>query len=255
MLTESGREATAFLQEKANESCAPLSELKNCGRIIANWPLRWPLAAGETSEEEILAQIAPGSALLLCGPDFPGERRGDLQYVNLWADERLLVENAYLTAEAAVASAQRRRGGGLAGLPCAVIGYGRIGRALVEILKNLGAEVLLLSRTAEKRRLARQSGARAEELREARRFLPGRKLIFTTPPSRVLGEDELAAIDADALLMELASPPYGFNLEKALAMGVNACREPGLPGRACPLSAARALHHALLRWEEGENHG
>lgn len=255
MLAGAGRETTAFLQEQANSESAPLSELRSCDRIIANWPLRWPLAKVETSEGEIFAKIAPGSTLLLCGPGFPEEKREGLRYVNLWTDERLLVENAYLTAEAAVAAAQRRRGGSFEGLPCAVIGYGRIGCALTEILKDLGAQVLLLSRTEEKCRLARENGASAVELDKVGAALRGKRLIFNTAPSHVLDREALSSIDQDALLMELASPPYGFDLEEALALGVNACREPGLPGRHCPLSAARVLYHAVLRWEEGEEHG
>lgn len=255
MLAGAGWETAAFLQEQANSDSAPLSELKDCERIITNWPLRWPLSKEKTSEGEIFTRIASGSTLLLCGPDFPEEKREGLRYVNLWEDERLLTENAYLTAEAAVAAAQRRRGGSFEQLPCAVIGYGRIGRALTEILKDLGAELLLLSRTEEKRRLARENGASAEELRRVGKALHGRKLIFNTAPSRVLDREALLSIDQDALLMELASPPYGFDPEEALALGVNACRETGLPGRHCPLSAARALYHAVLRWEEGEKNG
>ena len=44
------------------------------------------------------------------------------------------------------------------------------------------------------------------------------------------------------------------DLEAAQAYGLKAVRESGLPGRYCPLSAARALYHAVVRWEE-EDHG
>ena len=255
MLNESGRQATGFLQESANENSAPLSELKKYSAVIANWPMRWPLSREAVTEAEILDEIAPGSVLLLCGPKFPKEKRWDLQYVNLWEDDRLLQENAYLTAEAAVASALRRSGRSMMHLDCAVIGYGRIGRALTEILKNLGARVTVLSRTENKRRLAVESGAQAADLMEIANVLPGKQLVFSTPPSLVLDREALMCIGSGALLMDLASPPYGFDLEEALELGLNACREPGLPGRYCPLSAARVLYHAVLRWEEAEKDG
>ena len=159
MLNESDREAVGFLQEHAGGENRPLKELRDFSVLISNWPMRWPLSGTDTSEEEILKNIAPGSVLLLCGPGFPKEKRWDLQYVNLWADERLLQENAYLTAEAAVAAAMRRSRISMAGARCAVVGYGRIGRSLTEILLNQGAEVTVLSRTESKRKAARESGA------------------------------------------------------------------------------------------------
>ena len=50
-------------------------------------------------------------------------------------------------------------------------------------------------------------------------------------------------------MIDLASPPYGVDLRAAWRMGLRAWREPGLPGRHCPESAAEALLHAMERGE------
>ena len=256
MLNEAGRTAAGFLQDRANDGTSPpLKDLRNYSAIVANWPMRWPLANEGAAEEEIFSSIEPGSVLLLCGPKFPKERRWDLQYVNLWEDEQLLQENAYLTAEVAVDLAMHRGGRTLLHARCAVVGYGRIGRALTEILLNMGAHVTVISRTEAKRRQAIAGGAQAMELARIGDALEGRAFIFSTPPAGVIDGDALKRIDRDAVLMDLASPPYGFDLEEARKMGLQACREPGLPGRYCPLSAARAVYHAVLRWEEAEQNG
>ena len=255
MLNESGREAVGFLQEKAGGACPDLRELEKFSCIISNWPMRWPLTDREVGEAEVMEHLAPGSSLLLCGPKFPQRRRWDLQYVNLWADERLLRENAYLTAEAAVGEAMRRGRRAMAGARCAVIGYGRIGRALTEILLNLGAEVTVVSGREAKRAAARALGAKAVAMEDVAAALPGQELIFSTPPATVIDEEALKCVEADALLMDLASPPYGFDLDAARGLNLHASREPGLPGRCCPLSAARAIYSAVLRWEEAELHG
>ena len=252
MLNESGREATGFLQEGAGGDDLALKELRRFSCVISNWPMRWPLSRTETSEGEILENIAPGSALLLCGPKFPRDRRWDLQYVNLWEDEALLQENAYLTAEAAVAMAMCHTQVRMEGLRCAVVGYGRIGRALTEVLLRLGARVLVISGKETKRRMARESGAEAAALEDVARAMPGQRLIFSTPPAMVIDRSVLMHVDADAAVMDLASPPYGVDLDAARALNLRAWREPGLPGRYCPLSAARAIFNAVLRWEEAE---
>lgn len=251
MLEESGREARGFFQQRREDAAEQLWEYDS---IITNWPMRFPLVEGEVCSEELIGRIASGSRLLCVGPSFPEDGIACLKCVNLWADERLLRENAYLTAEAAVATAMRRSGG-VRGRSCAVIGYGRIGSALVEILGHMGAEVTLYARSAEKRRLAAEAGASALGMEEIAATIGAAELIFSTPPALVLDEGRLEQVSREAMLIDLASPPYGFELDKAREMGLRAYRESELPGRYCPLSAARVIYGAVVRWEESEMDG
>lgn len=254
MLNESGRESAGFFQEKAGgESLSP-ERLKKYSCIISNWPMKRPLGETELMDVDIMEHIAPGSILLLCGPGFPGERRWDLQYINLWEDEKLLRENAWLTAEAAAAVAMRRIKGDMRARQCAVVGYGRIGQALTQILLNMGAQVTVVSGKEGKRDDARECGAQALPTELIASALPGRQLVFSTPPAMVMDAETLRFADADAFIVDLASPPYGVDMDAAQALNLHAVREPGLPGRWCPLSAARAIYNAVIRWEEEERY-
>jgi len=254
MLHESGREAAGYFQEQAEGENLPPERLKKYSCIISNWPMKRPLGNVELADGDIMENIAPGSILLLCGPGFPGERRWDLQYINLWEDESLLRENAWLTAEAAVAGAMRRIRSSMQGLRCAVIGYGRIGQALTQILLNMGAQVTVVSGKEGKRDDARELGAQALPTELAASALQGRQLVFSTPPAMVLNRGVLECAGRDTIFIDLASPPYGVDLEAAHELGLQAFREPGLPGRYCPMSAARAIYNAVLRWEEKNQH-
>lgn len=255
MLRESGRSTEGFFLEKAGIGEQSIEELGKSGVIISNWPLRLPLTDREADIEKILAGIAPGSTLLLCGPKFPAEKRRDLRYVNLWEDERLLKENAWLTAEAAVTLAAGRLGQGLRELHCGIIGYGRIGTALTEILLDIGARVRVFTGSATKTRQIEENGAEAVALSFLKEGIADRQLIFSTPPASVLDRAALECTRKDALIIDVASPPYGVDLDAAHDLGLHAWRENGLPGRYCPLSAARAIYHAILRWEEEEKNG
>ena len=254
MLSESGRQTTAFLQELAGGERPALKELGKYSCIISNWPMKWPLSDAETTQEEILSYIAPGSMLLLCGPKFPQRRRWDLQYVNLWQDGALLRGNAWLTAQAAVAAALQHTGRSMENLPCMVVGCGRIGSALMEILLNLGARVTVVSGSEGKRRRIRDGGAEAVDLKDMQAALPAQRLVFSTPPAMVLDYSALKHAAADAYIIDLASPPYGVDLQAAQQLGIAAVREPGLPGRHSPRAAARALHSAIIRWEEEQEY-
>ena len=89
MLAEGGRDAQGFLQQGTNQDVAQLADY-DC--VLSRWPM--------DRCDEVMRAIPSGTTLLLCGPKFPEARRSDLRYVNLWSDQRLLEENAYLTAEA-----------------------------------------------------------------------------------------------------------------------------------------------------------
>lgn len=253
MLEEAGRYAMAFFHEKSGAEPVPLEALSDFDVAVSCWPMRWPCTDREIGADEILDRLAPGSTLLLCGPQFPQERKWQLQYVNLWEDERLLLENAWLTAEAAAGIAAGHIGGALCGISCGVVGYGRIGRALTNILIRLGADVRVFTGSAAKMEQIIKAGAAAMDVREIAAGIRDRRFIFSTVPACVLDADVLGCVSKDAFIMDLASPPYGVNLDAAMALGIRAWREPGLPGRYCPLSAGRAIFNAVMRWEEEEN--
>ena len=211
--------------------------------IVTNCP---PKAKGvELDLTGLLAMAAPDTNVLLCGPDAPDVE--DARIVDLWRDEALLRENARLTAEGAVSAAMQASRRSLRGQRCVVIGWGRIGSALAELLVALGVRVTVASRTAAHRHRAIERGAEALPMERLGEVLPGADIVFSTPPVPVLGRDLLARVRPGALVIDLASPPYGVDLHAAWALGLRAWREPGLPGRYCPESAAGALLDALLR--------
>ena len=238
----------ALLRQKgftAKHCAEPVAEaLAEARNIVVNCPPKCGITM-----EEILALTPSDARVWLCGP-LPWD---DPRAVNLWADEALQRENAVLTAEGAVCAAMRALGRSIRGLRCMVIGWGRIGSALTEILVALGAKVTVVSRRIVHRHRAISRGAEAIALDDIPIALPGAELVFNTAPSMILDADALSHADESAVLIDLASPPYGIDLRAAWRMGLRAWREPGLPGRYCPRSAAEALYRAILRGGDGHD--
>lgn len=227
-------------RETAADWQAMLQGAKN---VVVNDPPRFR-GAGMTTEE-IMAFAPRDARVFACGPLHPHVKDGRL--ADLWADEALLVENARLTAEGAVSSAMRASSRCLRGMGCMVIGWGRVGQALTELLVALNAWVTVASHTPANRLRAAERGAEAVDTARVGAALPGHGLIFNTAPQLVLDAAALSGADRDAMLIDLASPPYGIDLHAAWALGLRAWREPGLPGRYCPQSAAQALLSAMAR--------
>ena len=84
---------------------------------------------------------------------------GGKSAVALLREESFLRENACLTAEGALVAAASRAPFALLGSVCLVVGYGRIGAALVDRLVGLGAKPVVYSRRAEGRLRAMARGA------------------------------------------------------------------------------------------------
>lgn len=156
--------------------------------------------------------------------------------------EELVAGNAYLTAEGAVGLAIQEYRGGLGGARCLVTGYGRIGKALCGMLRGMGARVFCSARKAADLTAIRASGYEALTYGElGERF----DIIFNTVPAQVLGEKALGAQGEDTLVMELASPPGGVDLEAAGRLGVRVLPAPSLPGRVAPKASGELIKEAI----------
>lgn len=223
---------------------ATAEALAGAQNIVVNCPPRC-----DVTMEALMAMAPEGARIFLCGPG----TWEDPRVTDLWKDEALQTENAWLTAEGAVSAAMRSGSRSLRGMRVLVIGWGRIGRALTEILVALGAKVTVASRREVHRHRAIERGAEAVALGKIEAVLPTLELVFNTAPAMVLDGKRLKHMNRDAMVIDLASPPYGVDLRAAWELGLRAWREPGLPGRYCPESAAAALRDAILRG--GEDRG
>lgn len=215
-----------------------MEALRAARGIVVNCPPK-----SEITMEELLTAANPSARVYLCGP----MGWEDPRVIDLWKDEMLLTENAWLTAEGAVCAAMRAGDRCLRGARVLVIGWGRIGRALTEILVALGARVVVLSRSEAHRHRAIERGAEAVKPEEAEIALSHAALVFNTAPAMVLDGSRLGQLNSEVMVIDLASPPYGVDLREAWRLGLRAWREPGLPGRYCPESAAAALYRAMKR--------
>jgi len=225
---------------------ADRNELSQARTIIMNWPC--------PDGEAIFDELSPGTTLLFCGPGEPEHVPEKLRFIDLWKDERLQLENAWLTAEGAICAAMNEGKASLKDCHCLVIGWGRIGKALTELLIGLKARVTVASRSEKGRNGAAERGAECVSTYRMQEAVRGKQIIFSTAPERVLDGDALKYAEPDAMIIDLASAPFGVDLEAARDLKLRAWREPKLPGRYCPFSAARALLQAIFRAERMENH-
>jgi dipicolinate synthase subunit A len=113
-----------------------------------------------------------------------------------------------------------------------VVGQGTIGAVLMRYLVALGAHTHIAARNAEQRAAAFVAGATPHLLDELPELAPRLDFVFSTVPSRVVGEDVLSRLPKSALVVDLAAPPGGVDFDAAKRLGLSAVWGRGLGSRA-----------------------
>ena len=196
---------------------------------------------------DILDAAAPDA--LVCGGMLgPVEEllltRG-ISFFDYATDETLLLQNAELTAEAAVPLLLERLPNPLAGSRILICGFGRIGKLLARKLRALGADVTVSARKPRDLELARILGYRRVTTGSFADALAQYDGIVNTVPAPVIGPEQLQFVRRDCALLELASLPGGFCAEAQALPGYCAAR--GLPGKYAPETAAAIIRRAIFR--------
>ena len=198
----------------------------------------------ETFPAALLPLIAPENALVVAGT-LPEEliawyHEKGIHFEGYMEQEHYQIANAAVTAEGAVAVVIDALERTLFGAKVLVVGYGRIGKFLVEKLRALGAEVTVAARKPEHRAEIEARGMKSVATGVYETGLGEYNVIFNTVPTTVFTEQQMNMVTKSCLLIELASGTGGF-LEKSAVI-----RAQGLPGKTAPKTAGEILGKTVL---------
>ena len=233
-------------EELSAEPCKPIELINNCDAIILPLPCTRDGAFISTPFSDkplpvsLLAEAA-GFKPVFCGMSeklpFSGKNIFDYSKV-----EGFAAENAILTAEGAIELAMRETENTINGSDCLVTGSGRIARVLCSMLKGLGARVTAAARNAEARVLLKAEGINAVSISDmGTRY----DIIFNTVPSMLFDRKILKVLEGSPLITDLASAPYGVDINAAQALGLRAVRALSLPGKTAPKKAGIIIKNAV----------
>lgn len=161
-------------------------------------------------------------------------------------DDRLQVLHAIPTAEGAIARTVDHFEDTINGQAALVVGYGRIGVILSAYLRALGATTTVSARRPESRARALAAGHRTVDTDPAslRAAALEARLLYTTAPAHLLPPELLAELPPTALLMDLASPPGGFDHDVAAEVAVPVVWARGQAGTA-PVHSGEAQYELM----------
>ena len=125
--------------------------------------------------------------------------------IDLLKDPLYLSENAAITAHCALCIAMQRLPITLQDCPVLVVGWGRIGKCLVRLLRLLGARVTVAARSEADRALIAALGYTAVDILDEVPALSVYRVIYNTVPAMVLPKEKLSGCRQDCLKIDLAS--------------------------------------------------
>ena len=185
----------------------------------------------------ILERLSPDVTIV--GGNLSHPSLTNYKTVDLLQDAIYLAQNAGITAHCAVKLALHQSPVTLDRCPVLVVGWGRIGKCLSRLLKQMGASVTVAARKETDRGMLMALGYDTMDIKALDNGLSGYRMIFNTVPVAILSQEAMGCCRADCLKLELASLP-GMAGEDII------CAR-GLPNRGAPESSGELIARSILR--------
>lgn len=187
--------------------------------------------------EPLLRQLPP--SVTVCGGALSDPVLEPYPKIDLLADPAYLASNAYITAECVLDVALPRLSCLMRDCPVLILGWGRIGKCLALLLKNMGAHVTVAARSAASRAIITALGFETGDIPSLIPQLPRFRLLVNTVPAPQLTALQLSQCHSCCLKIDLASRP-------GLA-GEDILMARGLPGIYRPEASGQLIADTLLR--------
>lgn len=166
----------------------------------------------------------------LTHPALEGYRKLDLL-----RSEDFLAKNAAVTADCALRLAAPLLTRTFRDTPVLILGWGRIGKCLGQLLKALGSPVTVAARKERDRAMLRALGYEAAAFDQVQALLPETGLLYNTVPQRLPDWD----VPRSCVQIDLASEPG--------LLGDDVIYARGLPGLHAPESSGSLIAEAVLK--------
>ena len=163
-------------------------------------------------------------------------------------DENFQIMNALYTAEGTIAYLISNTSLSVIDMKILITGYGRISKALCNLLTSWPCRVSVYARKDADRSMCLCRGFNVlESLAE----LSGFDVIINTVPADIFTEDALETIKTGGVIMDLSQRPGYVNKELCRKHGIKLMYLPGIPLTGAPQSAGIAAAKAVECYTEG----
>ena len=164
-----------------------------------------------------------------------------MEVIDIMKRDDLAILNTIATAEGTIEVAIKNTDKILQGSRVLILGFGRVGKIVANKFSKMSAIVTCAARKVSDLAWIKAYGYNSLNINYMLYDLKEFDIIINTVPQTILREKELKHIDAEALLIDLASSPGGIDGKMAKSMGLNFIWALALPGRIAPSSSAKFI--------------
>ena len=172
--------------------------------------------------------------------------KNNIKTFDFFEDNSIAILNAIPTAEGAIQTAMEKSYKTIFNSNSLVLGYGRCGKILANMLKGIGANVDVTYRKDEDLAYIKAYGLNPINLYKIKSNINKYDFIFNTIPYEILDKDILLNVDKKSIIIDLASAPGGLDYNYARELNLQAIYCPSLPGRVAPYTAGEILKDKII---------
>lgn len=169
----------------------------------------------------------------------------NVDIIDLLNREELTVLNTISTAEGAIQIAMEETTRTIHGSNVLVLGFGRVGKILANMLNGIGANVYCEARKNVDLAWIKAYGYIPIHLNELDEYLDKVDIIINTIPQIILDKNRLEKVRKECILIDLASNPGGIDRNESKKRGIKTIWALSLPGKVAPLTSAEFIKETL----------
>ena len=235
------------------------SALEKCQAVILPLPAfkdgKYVVADTTGNDVISLSQLLyamPPKALLLGGKFDDVVKKSathhGVELIDYFCSEKMQILNAILTSEGALEVLLRELPISIFKSKILVCGYGRIGRILSKMIKDLGAKVYVSARKESDLAYIESDGNFPVETGSELfvKAAVNADAIINTVPANIINKSVLERIERCRLIVDLASGNGGVDFDAAKKFKIKSIHALALPGKTAPESAGEILAECVL---------
>lgn len=173
-------------------------------------------------------------------------KQNDIDVIDYFEREELVVMNAVPTAEGALQIAMQESAFAMFKSEILITGFGRISKVLVKYLTALGANVTITARKYSDLAWAEIMGCKSIHLSNLKDFVEKFDIIINTIPAVIFDKQILSLLSKGCLVIDLASKAGVVDFETAKNLGIKTIWALSLPGKVAPITAGEIIADTII---------
>ena len=169
----------------------------------------------------------------------------NINIIDILKREDMSVLNAVSTAEGTIKIAIEESQKNLHGSNILILGFGRVGKVLSNMLKGIGANVSCEARKNSDLAWIKAYGYEPIPLATLKENLNRFDIIINTIPYIILDKENLENVKRDALIIDVASNPGGVDRDAVKQLKINFVWALSLSGKVSPVTSAEFIKETL----------